>query len=400
MAGKGHLIFKHGKWFVVLSIPIGDKKYRQKWVQLKAKTEAEAKREQNLLWTDREREEWVEPKKVTVDECYSRWIDHLKNRPKPAGRRTIEEYERIYKNHIKDTFGHVLIQKLTAKQIRELIETKDTQHKARRTYDVLNAIITLAFKDGDVKIKENVCKRLTPPLLEKVKHQTWDAPQCKRFLRGAKHERDYGVFLASMTTGMRIGEVLGLRWQDVDLQKGRIYVNQKLEKKEIGNPEIKVGPPKTEASQNDLLMTGILIEELKKVKKRQDAERDGYKPEHKDHDFVFTNTVGGPVSLEDLRDRVFNKTINRLNESDFVKNKLIEPLPRIRIHDLRHSAATMLLSMKIDIKIIQRYLRHADLSSTLIYTHDDDAELLREATEKMNEALKPTISGKMASNNN
>jgi integrase len=111
MAGKGHLIFKHGKWFIVLSIPIGDKKHRQKWVQLKAKTETEAKKEQNLLWTDREHEEWVEPKK-------------------------------------------------------------------------------------------------------------------------------YGILLMSMTTGMRIGKVLGLRWQDLDLQKGRIYVNQKLEKKEIGNPEI------------------------------------------------------------------------------------------------------------------------------------------------------------------
>ncbi len=64
----------------------------------------------------------------------------------------------------------------------------------------------------------------------------------------------------------------------------------------------------------------------------------------------------------------------------------------VRIHDLRHSAATLLLSMKIDIKIIQRYLRHADLASTLIYVHDDDPELLREATEKIEKALEPALS--------
>ncbi len=109
------------------------------------------------------------------------------------------------------------------------------------------------------------------------------------------------------------------------------------------------------------------------------------------HDFIFTNTAGGPTILEDLRDWEFNRIIDIINDSEFVKGGIIPPLPRIHIHDLRHSAATLLLHMGVDIKIIQRYLRHADISSTMIYVHDEDPELQREATQKMNDALRSAI---------
>jgi len=359
------------------------------WRRLEAKTQKEAEKERAMINLAKERGEDIRPSKITLHDCYLRWIKHLQTRPKPAGRRTIEEYQRIYVNHIQDKLAGIPIQKLTAKDIRELIDSKTSQFTARRVYDVLNGIITLVLQDGDVGLRENVCKRLKPPKIEKVKHQTWNALQCKRFLRQAKYDRDYGVFLTLMTTGMRIGEVLGLTWDNVDLEKKIIYVNQKLEKKEIGNPEIILGPPKTQASMAPIPITKLLADELEKIKKRQELERPTYKEQYKDLNFVFTNTAGGPVILEDLRKRVFNKIIDKINSSEFVKKQLIEPLPKIRIHDLRHSAATLLLSMGFDIKTIQRYLRHADLSATQIYVHDDDAELLRQASEKMNEALKP-----------
>jgi integrase len=377
MAGKGTLAFKNGKWYLVVLITEGPKNYRRKWIPLKAKTESEAKKERNIIWAEREKEEWIEPKKITINDCYERWIKHLKSRTRPAGRRTIEEYERIYANHVKDALEHVLLQKLTAKQVRELIESKDSQFKARRTYDVLNAIINLAYQDGDTGIKENVCQRLKEkPKIEKREPRIWNLEECKAFLNIVKGNRYYGVFLMAMTTGMRIGEVLGIRWSDVDIENKVFMVNQKLELKEIGNPEIKVGDPKTKASKARLLMTEVLAEELKRIKKRQAEERPGYKEKNKDFDFIFTNTAGSPVILEDLRDREFNQAINNAE------------IRKIRIHDLRHSAATLLRGFGIDIKTIQRYLRHADLSATQIYTHDDDVEFLREATEKMNDALK------------
>lgn len=132
-------------------------------------------------------------------------------------------------------------------------------------------------------------------------------------------------------------------------------------------------PSLTKAS---LLMTDILAKELEHIQQKQQFERDNYKEKYQDLDFIFTNTVGGHVILEDLRDRVFNPAIIKTG------------LPRIRIHDLRHSAATLLRSLEVDIKTIQRYLRHADLSATQIYTHDDDVEILRTATKKINAALK------------
>jgi integrase len=375
MAGKGTLVEKNGKYYLVISINDGSGKYRKKWLPLNAKTKPQAEKEQNKIWADREREIWNEPKNTTLNECYNRWISHLKNRPKPAGRRTIEEYERMYKNHIKDHLGSVKIQKLSAKQIRELIESKDRQFKARRTYDVIHAILELVYKDGDTGIKENVCKRLDPPKIEGVERKTWTADECKWFLAEVRANRYYGVFLMAMTTGMRIGEVLGIRWEDVDLKKKTLFINQKLEMKEVGNPDIKVGSPKTKASKAGLPITDILADELKRVQQRQKFERKKYHERYQKLDFVFTNTVGGPVILEDLRKRVFNKAIKKLG------------IEKIRIHDLRHTTATLLLALRMDIKTIQRYLRHADLSATQIYTHDEDLELLRDATSKLNQAL-------------
>lgn len=383
MAGKGSLIYRNGSWYVAVHITLGKNKYKRKWVKLEAKSETEAIKERNLLWADRERGEWNEPSKVTLDECYERWIKHLRNRPKPAGRRTIEEYERIYLNHIKEHLGFAYILTITTKQIRELIESKDSQFKARRTYDVLNAIFNLILQDGDTGLKENPCQRLKDkPKIEEKPPKFWTAEQCRRFLKAAEGNRYYGVFLMAMTTGMRIGEVLGIRWQDIDLKNKKIMVNQKLELKEIGNPAIQTGDPKTKASKTGLLMTDLLADELKKVKARQDSEYDNYKEQYREFDFIFTNTAGGPVVLEDLRKREFNKIIKRINDD----NPNL-PLPRIRIHDLRHSAATLLRSLGFDLRTIQRYLRHADLSATQIYTHDDDVEFLREATEKINQAL-------------
>jgi integrase len=375
MPGKGTLVEKNGKWYLIISINDGGGNYRKKWLPLKAKTRGQAEKEQDKIWVDREREVWAEPKKTTVHECFESWIKHLKNRPKPAGRRTVEEYERIYNNHIKDHLGKVQIQKLTAKQVRELIESKDSQFKARRTYDVLHALIELAYKDGDTGIRENVCKRLDPPKIEEVERKTWSAEDCKKFLAEVRTSRYYGVFLMAMTTGMRIGEVLGLCWVDVDLPNRIINVNRKLEKKEIGNSEIKVGAPKTKASKAALLMTDTLAKELEMTKQRQRFEKKKYQEKYRELNFVFRNTVGGPVVLEDLRDRVFNPAI------------LNAKLEKIRIHDLRHSAATLLRSLGVDIATVSRYLRHADLSATQIYTHDDSVEFLRDATEKMNEAL-------------
>lgn len=375
MAGKGSLQFKNGKWYNVISINEGGGKYRSKWVPLRARTEDEAKREQNMMWAEREKGEWIEPSKITVNEVFDRWVNHLRHRAKPAGRRTIEEYKKIYKNHIKEHLGHIQLQKLTAKKVRELIESKDTQYKARRTYDVLHAMIELAYKDGDTGIRENVCKRVDKPVLEYPEPKTWNAEQCKKFLSAIRDHRYYGVFLCAMTTGMRIGEILGLRWSDVNLKKRIITVNQKLEAKAPGDPSIRIGPPKTKASKASLLMTNLLAKELIKLKEREMFEQSGYDEEYMSFDFVFKNTKGGPVNLEYLRRKVMKKYIQEAG------------LPKIRIHDLRHSAATLLRSMGVDIRTVQRYLRHADLAATQIYAHDDDIEFLREATEKIDQAL-------------
>ncbi len=342
-----------------------------------------------------------ENREITVEKYLGRWIEDCHKRK--LGRRTIEEYEKIIKNHINPKIGLIKLTQLTPRQTRELIETKmeKSQFTAKKVYIILNSALKQAMADDDLGLKENVCARITPPKLKKVKQKFWNADQSIKFLDTVKENRYYGIFLCSLTTGMRIGEVLGLRWQDVDPENKIINVCQKLEKKPKGKglPPV-FGAPKTEASSAQLIMTDILLDEIKRIQIRQETEKkahDEAKKEYRDYGLIFTSNDGDPVELKSLYKWAFVNNINKFNkridedESIQAEDKEKLKIPLIRIHDMRHSAATILIKLGVPLKIVQRYLRHANYSTTEIYVHDNDVEILKEAAEKMNKALSKSL---------
>lgn len=161
----------------------------------------------------------------------------------------------------------------------------------------------------------------------------------------------------------------------MDLDKGTVKLRQKLVKP--GRNPIFEQTLKTESSEALIVLTPTVIDELNKLHKRQSEERLVHGESYNDYNLIFTHFNGSPVHLENLRRQVFNPAIEKSG------------LPKIRIHDLRHSSGTLLYKLFKDMRLVQRYLRHTKLSTTAdIYVHDDDdIEMLQKAAQGMAKAL-------------
>jgi integrase len=348
--------------------------YDQQWIDLETTDLKEAKKKADIIKGQIAAGKFHSPAKITLGELFDRWLVH--GEKKGLKRRTLEEYRKMIKSNIPEGLKNELIKNIKPKHIRELIESKESQYTKKKIYIIFNSAYKLGLADDDLDLPENPCDRILAPVIKKVKHLTWTADEAKKFLDTTKGTREYGIFLCCLTTGMRIGEVLGLRWKDIDLENKVINISQTLEEKIKGNPRPVFGTPKTDASQAPILMTNLLADELKKVKARQNEEKMKFRKTYKDYDLIFTAFNGSPVHLENLRNRYFNKAIERAG------------ITKIRIHDMRHSAATLLLNMGESLDTIQRYLRHAQRDTTEIYAHNDNVNLLKQATKTMDQIFK------------
>ncbi|MCK9268434.1 MAG: site-specific integrase [Alkaliphilus sp.] len=365
---QGHLRRrgKKGTLYLIVDLPSEPGKRRQKWISLKTADKNIAREKAKRELAKINLGLYTEPTKVTFGQCIDSWLEDCKKRG--LATRTLEDYAVTAKNHVYPPLGGIPLHQVTSRKVKTLLATKQKQSPfvARKTYVLINSVFKYA-KYEEITDK-NPCNDVKPPVTPDTSQPVWSLEQAVKFLRVIRnHYRHYyGLFLCALTTGMRIGEVLGLRWSDIDLQGRKIYPRQKLIR--AGKNPMIENRLKTKASKQPLLMTGILAAELK----RKLPERENIAQVY-DHDLIFTNTVGGTVHVSNLRSRIFIPAARKAK------------VPVIRIHNLRHSAATLLLAAGVPIELIKRYLRHAHLATTSnFYVHDDDTAFLEEATEKMN----------------
>jgi integrase len=145
----------------------------------------------------------------------------------------------------------------------------------------------------------------------------------------AKGDRLEALYVLALMTGLRRGELLGLRWSDVDLEGRRLVVRRSLQVNDEGRWVL--GAPKTKHSRRPVLLTGTAVKALREHRDRQDIEREKAGELWHERDLVFTNTVGNPLGEKELLHRSFYPLLERAQ------------LPKVRFHDLRHSTATLLL---------------------------------------------------------
>jgi len=323
-----------------------------------AKNEREAKRAEARIITEMEQGTYINASKQTVREFLLEWLAGVR----PTIRdRTFEFYSRIIHDYWIPQLGGKTLSKLTSAEIRTalaaLLENgrKDgkggiSRQSALHCRAVLKRALKQAVNDG--KLPKNPADAVTSPTPERPEQKVLNEEETIKLLEAVKGTPMYIPVLLGVTTGMRRGEVLGLRWEDIDFQAGKLTVRQAAQQivGDGGNGkgyEIKLDSPKTANSRRAISLPPFVIRELRKHQQEQGRV------------FGLVNVTldGEPIPPRAFTQR-FKTVVRRAG------------IPDIRLHDLRHGHATQLLKEGVPAKIVSSRLGHSKVGITLdLYTH-------------------------------
>lgn len=359
---KGH-IRKRGarSWAIKLDVgrdPITGKR-RTKWHTVHG-TKRDAERECNRLLHELETGGYVEPTRLTVAEFLSRWLDDVRPNLRP---KTFERYDQIVRHHLIPALGHHPLLKLqplhvSAAWSKGLAQGRrdGTGGLSAQTVKHHHRILSQALKRA-VRwrlVARNPAEDVDPPRPQRKEIAILSREETATLLKAINHTRLYIPVLLAVTTGMRRGEVLGLRWRDVDLEDGALSVAQVLEQTSDG---LSFQPPKTARSRRLITLPALTVNALRSHKARQAQERLKLGLGRDDDGLVVCRSDGQPVQPRSLTHE-FTRQVKRAGGR------------RVRFHDLRHTHISHLLQNGVHPKVASERAGHASVSITLdVYSH-------------------------------
>ena len=310
----------------------------------------------------------IDAQRVKVGDYMDRWLkDAAKLRVRPT---TYANYERVIKNHIKPCIGGIPLAKLTALNIHGMYSWLSQQGKSAETIRLTHAVLHRALKQA-VRwrlIPYNMAAEVDRPKVVKVDIKPLTAAQVVKLLKAAEKDRFEALYVLAVSAGMRLGELFGLQWVDVDLPGRAIMVQHSLQEL---NGQMTLAEPKTSRGRRRIDLPQMAVDALIRHKARMLAEGLA------SCKWVFCNRAGGTLRRTHFHFLEFKPMLK------------LAKLPDIRFHDLRHTSATLLLSQGIHPKVVQERLGHSQISVTLdTYSHVLPTMQL-EAANALNELLKP-----------
>jgi len=327
---------------------------RQKWFAHKTRREAEAHLAQ--IVAAMQGGGWTPPAKTPLGDYLEQWLrDYATGAVRPT---TLESYRSIVRVHVAPALGHVPLATLSGQTIQGYLSRKLQEGLSAATvhkhYRLLHEALGHAVKWG--LVTRNPAVLADPPRPRRKEMRALDEEQVRLFLAEAKRSSPYyRLYLAAVTTGMRQGELLGLRWQDVDLALGTASVRQTFYR--LGR-QMLFGEPKSAKARRTVALPAVLVEELRALRAEQEENRRLLGADYHDHDLVFCQPNGKPLHGHNISQGDLRRLLARAG------------LPRIRFHDLRHSHATLLLRQGEHPKIVSERLGHSGVGITLdTYSH-------------------------------
>jgi integrase len=297
---------------------------------------------------------------VTVGEYLDRWLsDTVRD---TVRQNTFENYVYLVRKHIKPTLGRLKLKSLTPAHVRGLYREKLDGGLSGRTVNYIHVTLHKALKQAvnDALIPRSATDAVKAPRPDKREVQALDREQARAFLEAARGERLEALYFVAVTTGLRQGELLGLRWTDIDFGRGVLAIRRALVAGSVGSRTgARFDAPKNSKSRRTVRLTASSVECLKRHKAAQNEERLKLGHLWEDHGIVFPNRVGKPMDHNNLYSRDFKRMLKKAE------------LPEVfRFHDLRHTCATLLLLKNVNPKIVQEMLGHATITQTLdTYSH-------------------------------
>lgn len=296
---------------------------------------------------------------------------------KPTVRpRTFQSYDEIVRLHIMPSLGRTPLVKLTPQAVQSLINEKLDSGLSPRRVQYIHAVLRRALGQAEAwsLIPRNVAKLVKPPRVERFEIQPFTPEEARAFLSAIQGDRLEALYTVALAVGLRKGEALGLKWDDVDLEAGTIMIRFSLQRIE---GELKLVEPKSAKSRRTIAMPAISVNALRAHRARQLEERLVAGSVWQESGFTFTTPVGTPLDGPNVS-RHFHRTLKKAGMS------------RQRFHDLRHTAASLMLVQGIHPRVVMETLGHSQISLTMnTYSHVIPV-LKQEAARKMDAVLAGT----------
>lgn len=297
----------------------------------------------------------IDPSKLTVAELLRTWLDDVAAHSlRPT---SLATYRATIENHVIPELGAIAVQKLTAARVQAFYSAKLKAGRSPRLVQLchlrlnqgLNQAVRWSIVPG------NVCASVDPPSVTYKQGSTWDRDELRAFLVAARTDTYALLWLILATTGMRRGEALGLRWRDIDLERGVASIQQSV----VALHGVSlIQTPKTPGSRRSIRLVPDAVAALRSFRPQWAATKLAAPPElWEDHGLVFCTELGRPIKPSNIA-RNYDRIITAAG------------VRRIRIHDLRHTHASLLLQAGVPVKVVSERLGHARVSITLdIYAH-------------------------------
>jgi integrase len=311
---------------------------------------------------------------LKLGEYLKRWLtDSVADTVRPT---TFERYEQIARSHIRPALGNHKLKNVTPAHVRALYREMLDSGLSPRTVRYIHVTLHKALKQAvaDGLIPRNATEAVKPSQLTREEIRPLSAEQVKMIFETASEAGDrlQGLYVLAVTTGLRQSELLGLKWEDVDLEAGTLQVRRTLTKTKDGPV---LSAPKTKGSRRTVRLSQMALEALKSHLQRQLGEIDRAGDLWQENGLIFASESGEPLSRQHVTARRFTPLLKCAG------------LPqRTRFHDLRHTCAALLLSKNVNPKVVSEMLGHASIAITLD-TYSHVLPTMQESAAAMEEAL-------------
>lgn len=360
-----------GRW--AGSVQIGYEDNRRVRKHVMGHSRAEVKDKMAALMRAHEEKRPIPDQREKLGPFLRRWLDEV---AKPTLRvSTYDSYDDILKGHLIPGLGRVALAKLSPADVQTFLNAKLASGLSPRRVQYIHAVLRRALVTAERwgMVSRNVAKLVEPPRVPRHEIAPLTPEQAKRLIDAAVDDRYKALYITALGTGLRQGELLGLRWEDIDLDAGRLRVRHSLAN--VGGT-LTLLEPKTDRSRRNVMLPDYVVSALRSHRTRQRMERLVAGSRWSDSGHVFTTTIGTPIHAATVT-RAFQAVLDRAG------------LPHSRFHDLRHAAATFLLAQGMTLEDVKQLLGH----SSITLTSNTYGHVLEQRQRQVAQAMDAVFSG-------
>ncbi|HVM31473.1 MAG TPA: site-specific integrase [Candidatus Limnocylindrales bacterium] len=362
---------KDGRWAGSVHIGYEDGKRVRKHVM--GRTRNEVKDKLAVVMRAHEEKRPIPDQRAKLGPFLRRWLDEV---AKPTLRpSTYRSYDSILKIHLVPCLGHIALARLTPADVQAFLNGRSTKGLSPRRVQYIHAVLRRALGTAERwgMVSRNVAKLVEVPRVLHREMTPLTPEQARALIEASVADRHRALWITALGTGLRQGELLALRWEDVGLDAGVLRVRHSLAN--VGGV-LTLQEPKTDRSRRTVVLPDSVVAALRAHRTRQLMDRLAAGARWVDTGHVFTTMIGRPHHAATIT-RAFADALNRAG------------LPRVRFHDLRHSAATFLLAQGMTLEDVKQLLGH----SSITLTSNTYGHLLEQRQRQVAQAMDAVLGG-------